>query len=278
MPSLKSVLEKLDDIPEEQHQFYEEKDGKYILLVDRLEDHPGLNTLTTSLAKLKEERKRFSEELKALREKASLVPDDFNPEELATLRAKIEEYENNKDRGGPDQKTMADAVAARKLLEQKIAGMEKSAAADAEKYKEQIARRDKKIENMLIDEGLTKSLIEAGVSKEYLRAAKALLAKDVKVVEEDGDYSAIVTTDAGDYDIDRYVTDWVASDEGKPFVPAPKGADAGTQKPFKIGSDTKNPWSKQHWNLTEQGRLFRTDRAKAEKLAKAEGHKLPIPG
>jgi hypothetical protein len=34
-----------------------------------------------------------------------------------------------------------------------------------------------------------------------------------------------------------------------------------------------NPWSKQHWNLTHQGQIYRHDRANAMRLARAAGHK-----
>ena len=33
----------------------------------------------------------------------------------------------------------------------------------------------------------------------------------------------------------------------------------------------KNPWSKEHWNLTDQGRAIREDRTKAERMAAAAG-------
>lgn len=36
--------------------------------------------------------------------------------------------------------------------------------------------------------------------------------------------------------------------------------------PSKRGEDTKNPWSKQHFNLTEQGRILREDPELAKKL------------
>jgi len=34
-----------------------------------------------------------------------------------------------------------------------------------------------------------------------------------------------------------------------------------------------NPWSKQFWNRTSQGRLFKQDRAQADRYARAAGHK-----
>ena len=33
-----------------------------------------------------------------------------------------------------------------------------------------------------------------------------------------------------------------------------------------------NPWSKQHWNLTGQARIFKRDQAEADRLAQAAGH------
>ena len=34
-----------------------------------------------------------------------------------------------------------------------------------------------------------------------------------------------------------------------------------------------NPWSKQHWILTGQVKIFKRDRAEANRLAQAAGHK-----
>jgi phenylalanyl-tRNA synthetase alpha subunit len=42
----------------------------------------------------------------------------------------------------------------------------------------------------------------------------------------------------------------------------------------KGGQAFKNPWSKEHWNLTEQGRIFREDPERARQLAAAAGVKL----
>jgi len=34
-----------------------------------------------------------------------------------------------------------------------------------------------------------------------------------------------------------------------------------------------NPWSRQHWNMTRQGQIYRQDQAEADRLAQAAGHK-----
>jgi hypothetical protein len=41
-------------------------------------------------------------------------------------------------------------------------------------------------------------------------------------------------------------------------------------------NDATNPWSKQHWNLTHQGQIYKQDHAQAMRLAQAAGHKDPI--
>jgi hypothetical protein len=38
-------------------------------------------------------------------------------------------------------------------------------------------------------------------------------------------------------------------------------------------NDAPNPWSKQHWNLTNQVRIYKRDQAEADRLARAAGHK-----
>lgn len=40
-----------------------------------------------------------------------------------------------------------------------------------------------------------------------------------------------------------------------------------------VNDTPMNPWSKQHWNLTRQGQIYKQDQAKAMRLAQAAGHK-----
>jgi hypothetical protein len=282
MPTLKSVLENLDDLDASLHEMYAEKDGKFVLNIDNIEEHPGAVALKNALDKQKQARAKLAEENKVLKERLAKIPDDFDPDEIAHLKATIEEMEKDPNRQKGD-KAAQEAVAARKMLEEKIKTMEKSHEKEVGAMKTKLAKKDAFIGQLLIDDGLTKALIEAGIDKAYLKAAKALLRPNVTVEEEDDDaYKAIVKTDTGDLDVPKFVQDWIASDEGKPFIPPAKGADAGNAgKPGgkPAGSGEKNPWMKEHWNETEQGRMFRADRAKAEKFAKAAGRTLPrIPG
>jgi hypothetical protein len=38
-------------------------------------------------------------------------------------------------------------------------------------------------------------------------------------------------------------------------------------------NDAPNPWSKQHWHLTSQAKILKRNRAEADRLAQAVGHR-----
>ncbi len=281
---LKAVLENLDELSETLRDAYTEKDGKYILSVEGVEEHPSVTALRNALQGERARRAELVKEVAKLKEKAGKVPDDFDPDELNTLRAKVETLEAeladpNKGKGGPDAKAMQEAVAARRMLEQKIAGLEKTHAGEIEKWQKLVGKRDDYIKKLLVDDGLQKALTEVGVERPFIKAVKSMLAPLCKVEEENGEYNATVETDGGPLDIDRFVNVWATSDEGKNFVAPAKGGDAGGGKPPapKVPGSDQNPWSKEHWNLTRQGQIFTQDRSRAEKLAKAAG-KPVIPG
>lgn len=125
----------------------------------------------------------------------------------------------------------------------------------------------------MVDDALTKALVEAGVAKEYIAAAKALLKErgNIKMVEDDGEFSVIVETDLGNATIDNFVPEWVSGDEGKSFVARPKGTGAGGGEGSKHGD---NPWDSSNGkkpNLTKQQEIIKTDPEKARTMARAAG-------
>lgn len=286
MPALKTVLEKLDELPEHLHEFYGEKDGKFILNLEQVDDHPAVVALKNALERTKQSRKEVLDEMTKVKEKLARFPEDFDPDKFAELQAKVEEYEANPDKRGAanadpaNAARLAELTQNRKMLEDRIKEQARKHGEEIAKLNTKIAQKDKFIHKLLIDEGLTKALIEAGVEKPYLRAAKSFLAGDVKVQETDDEkYVAQVETDTGTLSIEQYVSDWVSSEDGKHFVAPPKGADAGGSKPGQkvLAGGEKNPFDPKAPNLTQQGFLLKTDRPKAEKLARLAGVKLPTP-
>jgi hypothetical protein len=46
----------------------------------------------------------------------------------------------------------------------------------------------------------------------------------------------------------------------------------GPDWPGTTKTEVHENWSRQHWNLTRQGQIYRKDKAEADRLAKAAGH------
>ncbi|WP_182086949.1 hypothetical protein [Aureimonas sp. ME7] len=136
-----------------------------------------------------------------------------------------------------------------------------------------LVQKDTFISKLLVDDGLTKALIEAGVGKEYLKAAKAMLKDSVKILHEDGTYRAVVETDMGEDDVGKFVQNWSQSDEGKVFISKPTGGDAKGGDGQRFGDnpfDTKGGTVKP--NLTKAQELIASNPEKARQMAKAVGH------
>lgn len=99
----------------------------------------------------------------------------------------------------------------------------KKAADDAQKALKQAEAEGGVVRQLLVENGLNEALTKAGVKPEYLKAAKAMFAKDVQVVQDGENRVAKV----GDKALTEFVTSWAQSDEGKHFVSAPANSGGG---------------------------------------------------
>lgn len=114
-----------------------------------------------------------------------------------------------------------DATQAKLTEAQKIA---KTATTEAEKIKKAYETESKVAHNLLVENGLTSALLEAGVKKPaYQKAAKAMLAGQV-VLTADGENRV---AKVGDKLLADFVKTWATSDEGKSFVDAPANGGGG---------------------------------------------------
>jgi len=77
----------------------------------------------------------------------------------------------------------------------------------------------------LKDAALADALSKAGVTPALLKAAKALHGGALQVADDNG----VRTIKAGEVDLDKYITDWAASEEGKHFIAAPDASGGGSQ-------------------------------------------------
>ncbi len=274
MPQLSSILESLDDLPEALREFYREEGDKFVLDLNAdVKSHPTVLALQNAHDRQKKDNRDLKDKIKQLEgtvAKFADLPDDFDPEEFTRLKSEAEARAADPDNKDV-RKQIDSAVAATKATyEAKIANIEKKAAADKKADADKISSSAKIIRNLMVGDGLSKALIAAGVTNgPFLKAAKAMLEGGVEVIDEDDGPVARMKADLGGEDIERFVTNWVQTDEGKAFVTPASGGGAQGGKEKK--SVERNPFGKDHWNKTEQGQLLKSDRVKAEKLAKSAG-------
>lgn len=271
--TLKAVIEKEDDIPENFRGEYIEKDGKWHLDVDdTFRSHPSVTALSGALEAHKRQKTELQtklNELKAKADRADSLPDDFDLDEYKRLHE--EEERRKKD---PNYKPDSQEALSRMKdqYESRIRALETKYTTDISAKDQVIAANDAALRRRVGGEELGRSLVAAGVSKEYLEATQALLGRMVKVIDSDDggeELQAIVTTDLGDIPVAQFVENWAKSDAGKPFVKAPVGGGASGST---SRSTDPNPFSDAHWNVTEQGRVIKEKgQDVANRMAKAAG-------
>jgi hypothetical protein len=183
---LKTVLDTTDGLDEAIAALYTEKDGKHILDLEGVDDHPDVANLRNAYSRTKEDREKAKRE-------------------ATELRARIAEVE----KGAPDTAATQAKLAA---LEDKLAKAEAEAGEWQGKYT-----------GVTRDQSLKSELQKAGINEPaFLNAATLMLANQVKLGD---DGTAYVETQMGPKVLGDYVKSWAASD-GAAFVSPAKGGGA----------------------------------------------------
>lgn len=190
--ALKALLDTLEGVDDAVKPFYAEADGKFVLQVEGVDDHPDVANLKNAYSRTKEDREKAKGE-------------------AATLKAQVAELQ----KGAPD--TAATQAKIAQLQEQLEA-----AAAKATEWQT-------KFTGVTRDQALASALQSAGITNPtFLKAAQAMLAGTVKLGD---DGTAYVETGMGPKVLGDFVKGWAAQD-GKDFVTPPKGGDArGNDRP-----------------------------------------------
>ena len=211
---LKSVYVSADDIPDGQKDFYKEEGDKFVLDIEGIDDHPkvrGVITANRENVRKRDEYKRQAEELKV---RVDGLPEDFDPDEWARLKAG--------DGGKPDEAMQALKDQHARAIE----ALKSKHAGELGERDKQIGERDGYIDRTLIDGGLKDALLDIGVNPDLLDGALASLRGSVKVQRSDtGDRKAIVDTDLGEVAVADFVREW-SQTKGKAYLGKPTGPDA----------------------------------------------------
>jgi hypothetical protein len=198
--ALKALLDTLEGVDDAVKPFYAEKDGKFVLSVDGIDDHPDVASLRNAYGRTKEDREKAKRD-------------------VDTLKAKIAELE----KGAPDTAATQAKLTA---MQEQLAAAEAKAGEWQTKYT-----------GVTRDQALTGALQTAGITNPtFLKAAQALLAGQVKLAD---DGTAIVETGMGPKMLGDFVKGWAASD-GKDFVTPPAGGGARGRDGQQQGKPTGN--------------------------------------
>ena len=273
--ALKAVVDNLDDLDESLRGEYKEvidpktKAKVYALDIEGgIEAHPGARKIKDELAS-----RRISE----TKAKEQLTP--FlalgDPAEVLAKLDRIPELEAAAE-GKLDDGKISAIVEGR--LRTKLAPIER----ERDQLKAQVVEKDGVIQQYTAKERTTK--VSSAVTK-AAREAKVvdsavedieLLGDRVFEVQDDG---SVVTKDNVGVTPGLTPKQWLEDMQSKrPHWWGPSGGGgAGGNRNGANGGAGPNPFTHEHWNVTEQGTLLRADRAKAERQAKAAGTTIGGP-
>lgn len=268
-PILKAVYDNQDDVPQQYAELFEERGGKYCFKrIEGLATQADVERLSRAV---KQERDAHGATKQAL----LLVCGDQKPEEVRSILDRVPELEASAKAGAkPDDKKIEDIVHAR--VQQRVAPLER----EVNNLKQQVAERDQKLQVFAHEKAVR--TIHDGVRAVVRGGPEGKGPKIVDSAEEEillfaerhfeiTDDGRLQTREGANVPAGLDAAGWfneMANKKPHWFGPT-QGSGALGGKGF--GSFANNPFTHENWNMTEQGRLVSTDRAKAEQMAKAAG-------
>lgn len=264
MDPLEIQYDSLSAVPEAFRPLYEEKDGKAVLSkVNGLKTQSDINNLSEALRKERNDHKAAQDALKAWGNLGK------KPEEILAQLDRIAELEAAAA-GKIDDKKITEMVEAR--LGQKVGPIERQLR-EATTNLETVTRERDTFRDQLYRRDMTDVVRSIASEMKVVPTAMAdveLFAQFALERQEDGSFitkSGIPGVTPG---LDAKGLLKEMQKHRPHWWPASAGGGAGGGM-GGINGD-KNPWSAQHWNLTEQGRIVKEHgMAKAQELAKLAG-------
>jgi hypothetical protein len=261
---LKAVIDKLEDVAEPLRQFYTERNGKFELKVEGMKTEADVARVQTALDKERTDHTKTKADAKAAKDKLVEFA-DLDPHEVTEKLAKLATLEAAGG-GTPDQAKI-DALVNQRVeagIRTKVAPLERELKTTKEALtvaESKVGEFTTKDTNRTIDDAVRDAAVAAKVAPSALNDFVAL-ARTNFTVAEDG---KVVTKDG--LDAKTFVSDQKQT-RAHFWTPA-TGAGANGNNGGVDGG--VNPFKRETWNMTEQGKLVTTDRAAAERLAVAAG-------
>lgn len=271
MATIKAKYASEDEVPEQHKELYEERQGEWILVnIEGIDTEGNVHRLTTANTKLRTENNTLKNQLEAFNGK--------KPEEVLTMTERIAELEAQVEAGGkPDEDKVNSLVEAR--IKTRIGPLER----DLKKAQEEAAASSKlvgELQGTITKSKITDAVSRAGTKAKVVPSAMedvlALSGGIFEVVDVEGKEKVVTRDGVGvtpGLEPDAYFVE--VAPVKTHWFPGSQGAGANGGKGSVPGINGNNPWSRENWNLTEQGRIMRDQGAdKAQQYAKAAGSAL----
>lgn len=263
--ALKAVVDSIDDLPEEIKKEYIPRDGKFHLDVEGMKTQADIDRLQGALTKERNDHK-------AVKERLSLLG-DRKIEDVVAILDRVPELEAAAQ-GKLDDEKINQIVESR--VKQKLAPVER----ERDQLKSQLTEKEGVIQEYtakertrMIHDKVRAAATASKVLPEALEDA-LLLAERVFEVDEAGN---VVTKDGVGVTPGIQPSVWFTDlQRTRPHWWGPSAGGGAGGNRGGVGGD-KNPFTAEHWNMTEQGKLVQADRAKAEQMAKAAGTSIGGP-
>ena len=258
--TLKALVDSLDGIDTHFHELYTQKGDKYELTgVEGFRTQADVDRLNQALVKERNDHKET---------KGKFAP--FAAFDPADVQAKLDRFEELElaAAGKLDENKINSIVESR--LKQKISPIER----ERDLYRSQVAEKDgllgqfqaERTQRSIFDK-VREAATGAKILPEALEDA-LVLAERVFEVAEDG---RVVTKDNVGVTPGIDASVWFTELQTKKphwWGPSAGGGARGNGTP---GAGGNNPFTAEHWNMTEQGKILTSNPARAEQLAKSAG-------
>lgn len=272
--SLKAVYTEKGEIPKGLESYYNEADGKFLLDVDGMKTQEDFDNYAEAL------KKRFTDAGSdfARRNGAALSRDDVLEVVEGALKkfGKAPPTDGDKSNGKGGGEQNGDVTARLHDLERDVASLtETNTKLQGER---DAALSDSK--GTTIRNALSTAAQKAKASPEGIQNLVTLIEPNFEVAQ---DGSVVTKLDAKggvspNQKPDDFFSQAARDAQYRMFWPASKGAGADNDTPGGGGGagdlTATNPWSKAGWNITNQSKLYQSDKAESERLMQAAGVKL----
>ena len=296
---LKAVIGTLEGLSESIAALYKKEGDNFILDLDGVDDHPSVQNLSKTVKTIRTEKNEFEKQLKSLQDKVAgldidnlkgIDPDEYKRSNAELVALKLEQENRNiqklKDEKNweklelqlKDQQTkdLAAIVAAHSSEKDSLLKQMESISGETTKN---LSGMQASLKKHLKDKELTQELARA---KGNITILTPHISPFIDVRPNSaGEYEAIVIgadsnqrfNNAGKpMSIEELILEFKEKPEFKGegvFEVQKQSGGSGSDGFRGDGSAVKNPYSKEHWNVTEQGKLFAKDKVVHDQMKAA---------